>query len=72
MDATREDVIKWCIDNQVDFTKPLFPPPDGWMWFDTGVPAQGLTAIFTNTKDEDIEAVDVLLSIAGKSEDITE
>jgi len=64
-DATREEVIDWCINNKVDFTKPLFPPPEGWMWFDTGVPAQGLTAIFTNGEYEDIESIDVFFKVAA-------
>ena len=64
-DKTRDEAIDWCIENKVDFKNPLFPPPEGWMWFETGVPAQGLTAIFTNTEDEDIESVDVLLRVAS-------
>ena len=66
MDATRDEAIEWCIVHRVDFTQPLFPPPKGWMWFDTGVPAKGLTAIFTNPEDEDIESVDVLMQVAAK------
>lgn len=57
-DATRDEVIQWCADNKVDFNKPKFPPPEGWMWADTGVPAKVLTTIFTNTEDEDIVSID--------------
>lgn len=42
-DATRDEAIQWCIENKVDFTKPVFPPPDGWMWGDTNVPAKVLS-----------------------------
>lgn len=66
-DATRDEAIMWCIDNQVDFTKPRFPPPVGWMWGNTGVEAKALTSIFTNNNDDDgdIESVDVLLRVEG-------
>mgnify|MGYP000686987472 CR=1 FL=1 len=43
-DATRDEAIQWCIDNRVDFTQPKFPPPSGWMWADTDVPAKVLTS----------------------------
>lgn len=66
-DATREEAIQWCIDNKVDFTNPKFPPPKGWMWAETGVPAMALTAIFTNTEDEDIESGDVLFKVAAQA-----
>lgn len=64
-DATRDEAIIWCIENKVDFTKPKFPTPSGWMWADTDVPAKVLTAIFTNTEDEDIESIDVLFRVAA-------
>ena len=48
-------------------TQPKFPPPDGWMWADTDVPAKVLTAIFTNTEDEDIESVDVFFKVAAQA-----
>lgn len=64
-DMTRDEAIQWCITNKIDFTKPKYPPPEGWMWFDTGVPAKGLTAIFTNEETEDIESVDVLFAVAA-------
>ena len=66
-DATREEAIQWCIDNRVDFTQPKFPPPDGWMWADTDAPAKVLTAIFTNTEDEDIESADVFFKVAAQA-----
>lgn len=48
-DKTRDEAIMWCIDNQVDFTKPIFPPPVGWMWGETGVEAKCLTTMMTAT-----------------------
>ena len=66
-DATRDEAIQWCIANKVDFTKPKFPPPKGWMWADTDVAAKALAAIFTNTEDEDIESVDVLFKLAAQA-----
>lgn len=65
-DASRQQVLNWCVDNKVDFCKPLFPPPDGWMWCDPvgeGVKFHSLTAIFTNTVDDDIEPIDVLWEV---------
>lgn len=68
-DKTRDEVIEWCIKNRIDFTDPVFPPPEGWMWFDTGVPAKGLTPVFTNNNtdedDSDIDSFDVLLAVAA-------
>ena len=66
-DATREEVIQWCTDNKVDFTKPLFPPPSGWSWGETGVPALKLTTIFTITDQDDIESIDVFFKVAAKT-----
>ena len=66
-DATRDEAIRWCIDNCVDFTQPKFPPPSGWMWADKDMPAKCLTSIFTNTEDEDIESVDVFFKVATKA-----
>ena len=31
-DATRQEAIQWCIDNQCNFLSPVFPPPEGWLW----------------------------------------
>jgi len=69
MDANREEVLKWCIDNKVDFCKPLFPPPEGWIWFDNKPPCKhkSLSAIFTNTVDEDIDPIDVLFRLAANT-----
>ncbi len=64
-DATRDEALQWCVDKRIDFTNPQFPPPEGWMWGDTGVPAQMLTAIHTNTEDDDIESVDVLFHVVS-------
>jgi len=69
-DATRNEVIEWCVDNKVDFSDPIFPPPNGWIWADTGVPAKALTAIFTNTEDEDIESIDVFFFVASQHKDL--
>jgi hypothetical protein len=65
-DASRDEVIQWCIDNKVDFTKPLFPPPEGWAWGDTGVPAKLLTALCPSDEMEDIESVDIIFSLASQ------
>ncbi|MFW0776328.1 MAG: hypothetical protein ACN2B6_01230 [Rickettsiales bacterium] len=65
-DATREDVINWCVDNRVNFTKPIFPPPEGWMWCENeGSNVQSLCAIFTNTEGEDVDQIDMLLHVAA-------
>ena len=70
MDASREQVIQWCIDNKVDFAKPIFPPPDGWGWYDNeGAEVKTLSAVFTNTEDADIEWYDVLLSRASEMDE---
>jgi hypothetical protein len=67
-DATREEVIDWCIENKVNFAKPISPPPEGWMWADIqGYPEKELVAIFTNTEDDDVSSIDVLLAIAASS-----
>ena len=67
MDATREQVLDWCIDNKIDFSKPIFPPPEGWMWGEADVPAMLLTTVFTFSEDEDIESIDVLLAVCAKA-----
>ena len=67
-DATRDEVIGWCIDNKINFTKPVFPPPEGWMWFDNeDSDVKSLCAVFTNTEDEDVDQIDVLLTVAATS-----
>ena len=68
-DLTRDEAIDWCVAKKVDFTRPIFPPPEGWMWFDTGAPAKGLTAVFTadiGDDDEDITSIDVFLRVAAE------
>jgi len=57
MDATRQEAIQWCRDNMCDFIDPVFPPPNGWSWGESGN-ALILTAIFTNTEDAGITSVD--------------
>jgi hypothetical protein len=57
-DTTRDEVINWCKINELDFTKPLFPPPEGWAWA-TEDQRLILTPIFTNTTDSDIGKEDV-------------
>lgn len=57
-DASRNEAMQWCIDNMADFKTPVFPPPEGWMWAESG-DALILTAIFTNTEDADITSADV-------------
>lgn len=56
-DATRPEALQWCIDNMCDFRNPVFPPPNGWMWGESGE-ALILTAIFTSDCS-DITSVDI-------------
>lgn len=65
-DATRQEVIQWCIDNKVNFVDGHYPPPEGWGWYknkDSDV--MSLCAVFTNTEDEDVDQVDVLFTVAA-------
>lgn len=47
-DATRAEAIKWCLDHMCDFRTPVFPPPDGWSWAESGERLV-LSPIFTMT-----------------------
>ena len=60
-DATRVEVLQWCVDGEINFAKPTFPPPQGWMWATSREAPGGhlLTAIFTNIADADVYATDV-------------
>lgn len=51
-DATRKEAISWVMENMCDFRTPVFPPPDGWMWAESGA-ALVLTPIFTMTDQGD-------------------
>jgi len=65
-DATREEAIKWCIDNKVDFVSPLFPPPNGWIWYETrGVMWHTLSGVFANIEEEDIEWTEVIARVVS-------
>lgn len=57
-DATREEALAWCRANWADFKTPVFPPPNGWAWGESG-DALVLTPIFTNTTDADITSADL-------------
>lgn len=50
-DASREEAILWCIENNCDFYTPVFPPPNGWAWAENSGNGIVLSAIFTNTVD---------------------
>lgn len=51
-DATRDEALNWCRQQACDFRTPVFPPPQGWMWADSGE-ALVLTPIFTMTDQGD-------------------
>lgn len=51
-DATREQVIQWCIAKGCNFVDPVFPAPRGWMWAN-GPSSLVLTPIFTMTDQGD-------------------
>ena len=58
-DLTREQAIDWCLENWADFKTPVYPPPSGWMWSESGE-ALVLAPIFTITdQGEDITTADV-------------
>lgn len=71
-DMNREQVIDWCISEKIDFNKPKFPSPEGWLWCDPekGTTTYSLTAIFTNTVDEDVEWLDIFFIVASKNEEV--
>ena len=52
MDATREQAIDWCKAKMCDFKTPVYPPPEGWMWADSG-DRLVLSPIFTTTDQGD-------------------
>ncbi len=58
-DATRQEAINWCRTNMCDFRNPVYPPPSGWMWAESG-DALVLAPIFTMTdQGEEITSVEV-------------
>jgi len=63
-DLTRLQAIDWCRKHMADFHTPVYPPPNGWMWAESGE-ALILTTIFTITDQADITAVDVGMLQAG-------
>lgn len=34
--ATKEEVLKWCVDHDLDFITAKGDPPPGWFWADDG------------------------------------
>ena len=59
MDAARQDAIKWIREKMCDFKNPVYPPPSGWMWAESG-DALVLAPIFTMTdQGEEICSVEV-------------
>lgn len=49
-DFTREQAIEWCKSNGCNFIDPVFPPPSGWMWAESGdTDSLTLEPIFTMT-----------------------
>ena len=51
-DATRSEALNWCRDKMCDFKTPVYPPPSGWMWAESG-DALVLAPIFTMTDQGD-------------------
>lgn len=47
-DATRAQAIQWCKLKRCDFDTPVFPPPNGWAWAESGT-RLCLSPIFTIT-----------------------
>lgn len=66
-DATRQEAIQWCIDNMADFRVPVFPPPEGWLWAESGNQLV-LSPIFTMTdQGDEITAAEVGMLPAGNA-----
>ena len=57
-DLTRDEAIKWCVDNKADFVSGIFPPPNGWMWCEESSRLI-LSTVFTVTDQPDINILDV-------------
>lgn len=58
-DYTREEAINWCIEHMADFVTPVYPPPEGWMWAESGDQLV-LAPIFTMTdQGDEITAAEV-------------
>lgn len=58
-DYTREEAIQWCRENMADFYTPVYPPPSGWMWAESGE-SLVLSPIFTMTdQGDEITSVEV-------------
>lgn len=51
-DATRQEALAWCKEKHCDFRNPVYPPPEGWMWAESGAEIV-LSPIFTMTKEGD-------------------
>lgn len=67
-DYTRQEAIQWCIDNMADFSTPVFPPPNGWMWAESGDKLV-LISIFTITdQGDEITAIDVGILETGANQ----
>ena len=66
-DLTRNEAIQWCYENMVDFKNPIFPPPSGWMWAESGE-SFVLTPIFTITDEGDeITSAEIGMQSAGRA-----
>lgn len=64
-DLTRKEAIQWCKDNMADFRTPVFPPPEGWLWAESGEQLV-LQPIFTITdQGDEITAAEVGMLAAG-------
>lgn len=58
-DLTRSEAVQWCRDNMADFHAPVFPPPEGWAWAESGNQLV-LQPIFTITdQGDEITAAEV-------------
>lgn len=66
-DLTRGEAINWCREKMADFRDPVFPPPSGWAWAQSGAQLV-LTPIFTITdQGDEITAIDVGMLPAART-----
>lgn len=58
-DATRLEAIEWCKEKMCDFRNPVFPPPSGWMWAESGIELVLAPAFTVTDQGEEITSVEV-------------
>lgn len=66
-DLTRQQAIEWCVEKGADFMTPVYPPPSGWAWAESGNNQSNLvlTQIFTGD-GADIHIHDLLPAFINK------